>query len=128
VKGALAALFLAVLALPALAIGDDTRSAAARAAFVRTVPCPQDKPHAPNVCPGYVVDHVIPLCAGGPDLPGNMRWAGYRDAAYKDREEARLCALVRKGVIVKGSPPSKVCDQLPKDTFPRLHRDFKCRT
>jgi len=23
-------------------------------------------------CPGYVVDHVVPLCAGGPDKPENM--------------------------------------------------------
>ncbi len=36
---------------------------------------------------GYVIDHVIPLCAGGADDPLNMQWQTIAEAKAKDREE-----------------------------------------
>jgi hypothetical protein len=66
------------------------RSAAARSEFQRERPCPATgKPHGP--CHGYVIDHVVPLCAGGQDAPGNMQWQTIADAKAKDREERRMC-------------------------------------
>ena len=49
------------------------RSSAARAAFRRKVACPgTGKTTGP--CPGFEVDHKIPLACGGPDTPANMQW------------------------------------------------------
>lgn len=66
------------------------RSAAARAAFARAYPCPATgRPR--GACPGWVVDHVVPLCAGGADHPSNMQWQE-REASYvKDAEERQTC-------------------------------------
>lgn len=66
------------------------RSGAQRAAFARANPCPATgKPHGP--CPGYVVDHVIPLCAGGPDRPSNMQWQNTAEGKLKDKDERAQC-------------------------------------
>jgi len=42
--------------------------------------------------PGYVVDHVVPLCAGGADAPSNMQWQTIGEARIKDRQERATCA------------------------------------
>lgn len=71
------------------------RSATRRAEFVRHHPCPATgKPR--GACPGYVVDHIKPLCDGGEDLPENMQWQTVEDAKLKDREERRTCRAKRK--------------------------------
>jgi hypothetical protein len=70
------------------------RSASAKAEFKRANLCPSTgKPR--GGCPGYVIDHVIPLCAGGPDAPGNMQWQTTSDAKMKDRDERRQCRAMR---------------------------------
>jgi hypothetical protein len=61
-----------------------------RAAFMRQHPCPSTG-KTRGACPGYVVDHVIPLCAGGPDRPSNMQWQTRSDAKVKDQEERKMC-------------------------------------
>lgn len=35
-------------------------------------------------CKGYVVDHIIPLCAGGVDDPSNMQWQDKQTSYRKD--------------------------------------------
>ncbi len=65
-----------------------------RALFMRSHPCPSTR-KLHGACPGYVVDHVQPLCAGGPDEPGNMQWQSREDARIKDAEERRLGAAQR---------------------------------
>lgn len=66
------------------------RSHAAVAAFKRAQPCPATgQPR--GRCPGYIVDHVVPLCAGGPDKPSNMQWQTVADAKAKDRTERAMC-------------------------------------
>lgn len=85
-------LIVAVCAMPAQAM---PRSKAARAEFVRSHPCPATG-HKRGACPGYVVDHVVPLCAGGPDHHTNMQWQTVAAAKAKDREEARQCAAKRR--------------------------------
>lgn len=85
-RAALLALALA-LALPASAAH---RSGAERAAFKRAHPCPSTGQRR-GACPGYVIDHPQPLCAGGPDHRGNMQWQTTADAKTKDRWERRIC-------------------------------------
>jgi hypothetical protein len=64
------------------------RSHGAKAAFQRLYHCPStDKPRGAS--PGYVIDYVTPLCAGGADNPLNMQWQTITDAKAKDREEAQ---------------------------------------
>ena len=66
------------------------RSSAAKAEFKRLQPCPATgKPNGP--CPGWIIDHVAPLCAGGTDTASNMQWQTVQDAKGKDRKERRLC-------------------------------------
>jgi len=59
---------------------------AARRQFQRLHPCPSTgKPT--GACPGYVVDHIVPLKRGGPDQLSNMQWQTIADAKAKDRIE-----------------------------------------
>jgi len=57
-----------------------------RREFQRANPCPSTG-RATGACPGYVVDHVVPLKRGGPDAPGNMQWQSIEAAKAKDRIE-----------------------------------------
>jgi hypothetical protein len=41
----------------------------------------------PNGRPGFVVDHIVPLCKGGPDITTNMQWQTIADAKAKDKWE-----------------------------------------
>jgi hypothetical protein len=82
----IALLLLAAVALPCDAV---ERSRAERSAFVYEHPCPATG--SPGPCPGWVVDHVIPLCAGGPDKRYNMQWQAVPEGKYKDVYEHRFC-------------------------------------
>ena len=85
------ALLLALLVSLAVPIeAAPNRSAAAVAAFKRANPCPATG-GSKGKCPGYVVDHIEPLCAGGADAPSNMQWQTVAEAKVKDREEVRQC-------------------------------------
>lgn len=66
------------------------RSAKAVASFKHYNPCPSTGLKKGS-CPGYVVDHVEPLCAGGLDDPINMQWQTVADAKEKDKLERKLC-------------------------------------
>jgi hypothetical protein len=62
-----------------------------RALFVKSHPCPANGATRGR-CPGYVVDHIKPLCAGGSDHPSNMQWQTVADGKLKDREERKMCS------------------------------------
>lgn len=71
------------------------RSNKARMDFVKKNACPATgKNRLP--CKGYVIDHVVPLCAGGADAPTNMQWQTIAEAKKKDVGEKQQCALKRK--------------------------------
>jgi hypothetical protein len=53
-------------------------------------PCPSTA-KTTGPCPGWVVDHKYPLCAGGPDEVENMQWEPYGQSLVKDRIERELC-------------------------------------
>src|SRR5947209_2474775 len=63
-----------------------TRSSFARRQFQREHPCPATG-KATGACPGYVVDHIVPLKRGGADSPENMQWQTVPEAKTKDRIE-----------------------------------------
>jgi hypothetical protein len=87
------AIVLALLALHA-ASANAHRDLHQRAAFTKAHPCPSTG-KSRGACPGYVVDHVKPLCAGGRDHPSNMQWQTREEAKVKDREERKMCAGLR---------------------------------
>ena len=66
--------------------GRIARSETAKHSFERSHPCPATG-KASGACPGYVVDHVVPLKRGGADAPGNMQWQTTAAARAKDRIE-----------------------------------------
>ena len=82
------ALFLVALVLFAGAA--DARDRAERAAFARDNPCPATgQPR--GACPGWQVDHRVPLKCGGDDKPANMQWLTVEDHKAKTAREAPLC-------------------------------------
>ena len=68
------------------------RSHSAKVEFKKENLCPANG-RSKGRCPGYVIDHIIPLCAGGADRPSNMQWQTKEDAKVKDREEKNLCLM-----------------------------------
>ena len=62
------------------------RSATAKHDFQRSHPCPSTNKSS-GACPGYVVDHRVPLKRGGADHPSNMDWQTKAEAKAKDRVE-----------------------------------------
>ena len=72
------------------------RLKAAKGEFVRLNPCPANG-KTRRTCPGYVVDHIEPLCAGGADSPANMQWQTVAEAKLKDRRERAQCRQLRAG-------------------------------
>jgi hypothetical protein len=84
-------LVLAVLlGFAAVAEAKTYRDPHERAAFMKHHPCPSTG-RTSGTCPGYVVDHIKPLCAGGADRPSNMQWQTVAEAKKKDRLERKQC-------------------------------------
>jgi hypothetical protein len=66
------------------------RNGWARETFRRGHPCPATG-LTRGPCPGFVIDHDEPLCAGGADSPENMLWQAESHAATKDTLERDVC-------------------------------------
>ena len=64
-------------------------------AFRKSFPCPSTG-KTTGACQGWVVDHVVPLCWGGKDIPANMQWQEVRQSYLKDRFEREACAMKKK--------------------------------
>jgi hypothetical protein len=62
------------------------RSSSTRRAFQELHPCPSTGATAGR-CPGYVIDHIVPLKRGGADAVENMQWQSEAEARAKDRVE-----------------------------------------
>lgn len=85
----------AILALPALA-QPIQRSQAEVRAFRAVEPCPATGRRS-GACPGWEVDHTVPLCHGGLDHSSNMVWLRKEDHAFKTRMvDIRECRKLKK--------------------------------
>jgi hypothetical protein len=82
-------ILISILIAPQV-IGRTLRNTSQRAAFIRHHPCPATG-RTRGACPGYVVDHIAPLCAGGLDNPGNMQWQTMKEGKEKDLKERQMC-------------------------------------
>jgi hypothetical protein len=86
------ALALALIAAVA-AVGAEARTPRSREVpmqFQREHPCPSTG-RAYGGCPGYIRDHIVPLCANGADATWNMQWQTKQAAAAKDEWERSIC-------------------------------------
>ena len=88
-------LVLGVSLAPNIAFCKQHRSARAISEFKQQQPCPSTG-LSKGSCHGYIVDHIVPLCAGGQDDPSNMQWQTVQDAKAKDKVEWKQCRELRK--------------------------------
>lgn len=69
----LAAVVLSAVIDPRVGTEISPRKSSTVAAFKRLYPCPETG-LSTGACPGWQVDHVIPLACKGKDEVGNMQW------------------------------------------------------
>lgn len=128
--------FLMLVVIPAAVAGESPacvikrdldgrihRSERVRRNFQRLNPCPSTGRTA-GACPGYVKDHVIPLCACGSDSVGNLQWSDRRESLEKDREELRLCEEIKHGKIPAYTDRADLCRVLAPLQWPLLTKDL----
>jgi hypothetical protein len=87
--------FALALALSLSAIGQIQRSASEVRAFRSHNPCPATGMKR-GACPGWAVDHIRPLCAGGEDHRGNMQWITEPDHRFKTLVDVKECRKLAK--------------------------------
>lgn len=63
-------------------------------AFRAENPCPATGLKR-GTCPGWHVDHVIALCAGGADKKENLQWLSKEDHRWKTFVDVRECRKLR---------------------------------
>jgi hypothetical protein len=90
-------LALTLLLLAASASAAPLRSPTLRAEFQRIEPCPSTG-LTRGACPGYEVDHAVPLCLGGSrvDIISNLQWLSIEAHRRKTAEDVRLCRLAAR--------------------------------
>lgn len=87
-----AALVLGGLGLPvAQAL---PRSSAVKSEFRQANPCPATG-KTRGACPGWQIDHMHPLCAGGIDHPSNLNWIRTEDHKRKTRQDVKACRAAK---------------------------------
>lgn len=86
---------VALLSFPFDADAKQPRSTLERHAFVKEVACPATEKHR-LPCPGWQIDHIEPLCAGGADHRSNMQWLTVEDHKAKTKLDVRVCSARRK--------------------------------
>jgi hypothetical protein len=84
----LSLLFACIMLLPGCSDAEAkvTRSSSVVIAFKYANPCPSTGMRHGS-CPGYIVDHIMPLACGGADAVSNMQWMTVQAAKAKDRWE-----------------------------------------
>lgn len=86
---------LAMTLLPIFADARIPRDRAEVRAFRSEQACPSTRLHR-GACPDYHVDHIIALCAGGPDKKANMQWISKEDHRFKTYVDVRECRRMRR--------------------------------
>ncbi|MCA3041251.1 MAG: HNH endonuclease [Rhodocyclaceae bacterium] len=64
-------------------------------AFRAEHPCPSTGLKR-GACPGWDVDHIVPLCAGGADHPSNLQWLSKDDHKWKTFVDVRECRKAKQ--------------------------------
>lgn len=93
-----AAALAALLLLASCAI--HARSAAQVYRFKQMEPCPATR-QSRGPCPGWQVDHITPLCAGGDDKAWNMQWLSVDDHRFKTFVDVGECRRKRFGTSIR---------------------------
>lgn len=102
IAAAILCLAAALLAAPAEAQIKRDRSQVR--AFRAENPCPATG-RTRGACPGWHVDHIIALCAGGEDHPRNMQWITKEDHRFKTLVDVRECRKAKASLkTVDGGP------------------------
>lgn len=97
----LSSLLSALLLFTGTADAKNYRSSAVRDAFKWNRPCPsleaRIRPGTAGgrrgACPGYEIDHIVPLCAGGADSVWNLQWLSIELHRIKTRDDVRACRI-----------------------------------
>jgi len=63
--------------------------------FQRQTPCPATG-NTKGKCPGWQIDHIEPLCAGGVDRVDNLQWLTVQEHKWKTRTDVRVCRSLPK--------------------------------
>ncbi len=101
-------LLLVLVLLARFAEAGTVRSSTTVRQFVRANPCPATGLRK-MPCFGHVVDHKRSLGSGGADSPANLQYQTRPDSLRKDREEAALHAMIRRGVLSKSMTDAELC-------------------
>lgn len=82
----IALLVAALLAVPSggCLIKSPPRSRAALREFRKAHPCPITG-RTTGACPGWEIDHVVPLCCKGKDAHSNLRWLSHEEHQFRHR-------------------------------------------
>lgn len=91
----LAIIFIAACAISTGVSAEYARSKAALRAFVKLQACPSTGLHK-FPCPGWQVDHIKPLCAGGADRVENLQWLTVQEHKWKTRTDVRVCRKLKE--------------------------------
>lgn len=78
------------LILIAPAYADHHRSKKVLRQFAKLQACPSTGAHR-LPCPGWQIDHALPLKCKGPDDPANLQWLTVAEHKIKTAREAGLC-------------------------------------
>jgi len=92
--------FAQTCTLPRTANGNIKRSASEVYKFRKANPCPVTG-KTTGACPGFQVEHTIPLCACGPDKVSNMTWMATAEHKIKTKADVKHCADLKKSGAVK---------------------------
>jgi hypothetical protein len=85
-------LLLCITLAANIAYAKKPRSSTAIKEFKFQNPCPAAGA-TKGSCKGYIIDHIVPLCADGADAAANMQWQTVAEAKMKDVEERKMCRL-----------------------------------
>ncbi len=90
-----AIILIAACALSTGASAEYARSKKVLREFVKLRACPATGLHR-LPCPGWHMDHIIPLCAGGADSAENLQWLTREDHKAKTRIDVRECRRLKQ--------------------------------
>jgi len=80
------------IVIPCLTLATTKRSQQVTTEFKSHWKCPSTGVYG-GKCPGFIMDHKIPLSCGGPDEWRNLQWQSVAEARAKDLWERKDCSL-----------------------------------